>query len=65
MASAMEVEIAALYINAQVVIVFCQTLIDIGHPQPPIIICTNNKTTCGIVNGTMKQRRSKPIISLA
>ena len=30
MSSAMEAEIAALYINAQVVIVFCQTLIDMG-----------------------------------
>ena len=32
-----------------------------GHPQPPIDIRTDNKTACGIVNGTMKQRRSKAI----
>ena len=60
-ASAMEAEIAALYINAQALIVFRQTLIDMGHPQPPTVIRTDNKTACGIVNGTMKQRRSKAI----
>lgn len=61
MASAMEVKIAALYINAQALIVYWQTLIDMGHPQPPTVIPTDNKTACGIVNGTIKQQRSKAI----
>ena len=32
-----------------------------GQPQPPTVIRTNNRTACGIVNGTMKQKRSKAI----
>ena len=32
-----------------------------GHPQPPTLICTDNKTASGILNGTMKQKRSKAI----
>lgn len=27
---------------------------DMGHPQPPTPICTNNSSACGIINGTMK-----------
>ena len=61
MTTTMEAEIAALYINTQVVIVFRQTLIHMGHPQPPIIICTDNKTACDSVIGTIKQQHSKPI----
>ena len=32
-----------------------------GHPQPLTVICTDNKTACGIVNGTMKEQHSKAI----
>ena len=31
-----------------------------GHPQPPTLIRTDSKTSEGIINGTMKQRQSKP-----
>ena len=61
MTSAMEAEIAAMYENAQNFIEFRQTLTDMGHPQPPTVIRTDNKTACGIVTGTMKQKRSKAI----
>ena len=61
MASAMEAEIAALYENAQLVIKYHQTLEDMGHPQPPTAMSTDNRTACGIVNGTMRQKRSKAI----
>ena len=61
MGSAMEAEIAAMYENAQKIIKFRQTLSDMGHPQPPTLIWTDNHTACGIVNGTMKQERSKAI----
>jgi hypothetical protein len=61
MGSAMEAEIAAMYENAQKIIEFRQTLHDMGHPQPPTLIRTDNRTACGIVNGTMKQKRSKAI----
>ena len=61
MASAMEAEIAGLYENAQLVIEYRRTLEELGFPQPPTVIRTDNKTACGIVNGTMKQKRSKAI----
>lgn len=61
MASAMEAKIAALFINAQKLVKYRQTLQDIGHPQPPTPICTDNLSACGIINGTMKQKRSKSI----
>ena len=54
MASAMEAEIASIYLNAQLIVKRRQTLINMGHPQPPKLICTNNKTACGILDGTMK-----------
>ena len=61
MASAMEVEIAAPYINVQCITEFQTILTNMGHPQPPTIICTYNKTACGIFTGTMKQNKSKAI----
>ena len=61
MSSAMESEVAALYENAKKVIEFRHVLEDMGHPQPHTIIRTDNKTACGILNGTMKQKRSKAI----
>ena len=61
MASAMEADIAALYINAQRIMDFQTDLIDMGHPLPPTVLCTDSKTACGIITGTMKQKRSKAI----
>ena len=61
MASAMESEIAALFINAQKLVEYRQKVLEMGHPQPPTPIQTNNLSTCGIINGTMKQKRSKSI----
>ena len=61
MASAMEAKIAALYLNATLIIEYRQTLEEMGHPQPPTVIRTDNKTAHGILTGTMKQKRSKAI----
>ena len=36
-----------------------QCLIDLGHPQPPTPINTDNATAHGILNNTMKQKKSK------
>jgi hypothetical protein len=36
-------------------------LIEIGHPQPPTPIKTDNTTARGIITGTIKQKRSKAI----
>ncbi len=47
MASAAEAEIGALYINSQTAEVFRTTLIEMGHPQPPTTIQTDNSTAYG------------------
>jgi hypothetical protein len=61
MASAAEAEVAALYMNAQEMVPMRQCLIELGHPQPPTPIKTDNSTATGIINGTIKQKRSKAI----
>ena len=37
------------------------TLAELGHPQPPTPIRTDNSTANGIVNSTIRQNRSKAI----
>jgi hypothetical protein len=61
MGSAMEAEIRAMYMNAQKLVEYRQTLTDMGHPQKPTLIRTDNKTACGILTGSMKQKASKCI----
>ena len=61
MASAAEAEVAALYLNAQEALPIRQCLIDMGHPQPATPMNTDNQTATGILNGTIKQKRSKAI----
>ena len=60
-ASAAEAEIAALFVNAQDLVPLRVTLEELGHPQPPTAIRTDNSTANGIVNGTIKQKKSKAI----
>jgi hypothetical protein len=59
MVSAAESELAALFIMASEMILHCQTLIDMGWPQPKSPIQTNNSTAAGVVNNTIVPRRSK------
>ena len=61
MASAAEAEIAALFMNAKQAVPMRQALIEMGHPQPPTKIKTDNSTASGFVNDTIKQNRSKAI----
>ena len=61
MASAAEAEIAGIFLNAQEAIPIRRTLIELGHPQPPTAITTDNSTANGIINGEFKQKRSKAI----
>ena len=49
MASAAESELAALFITAREMIPHCQTLIDIGWPQPKSPIQTDNSTALGLL----------------
>ena len=61
MSSAAESEIGALFMNAKIAIPMRITLEELGHPQPPTPIKTDNTTANGIINGTVKQQRSKAI----
>ena len=49
MASAAEAEVAGLFINANKAIPIRHTLIEMGHPQPPIPLKTINTTAQGIL----------------
>jgi hypothetical protein len=59
MASAAESELAALFITAREMIPHCQTLINMGWPQPKSPIQTDNSTAAGVVNNTIVPCRSK------
>ena len=59
--SAAEAEVGAAFMNGQMGCPIRQTLIELGHPQPPTPIQTNNECAKGILNDTVKQKRSKAI----
>jgi hypothetical protein len=59
MASATEAEMGGLFLAAKEATVLRNTLADMGHPQPASPIQTDNACAAGIVNNTVKQRRSK------
>jgi hypothetical protein len=59
LASATEAEVGALFYNAQDACILRQTLHDLGYPQPATPIQTDNACAEGIVNETVKQKRSK------
>jgi hypothetical protein len=58
-ASAAESEVGACFHNAQSGAPLRVTLTELGHTQPPTPICTYNSTAFGILNKTIKQKRSK------
>ena len=59
MASAAEAELGALFITAKKVLPICQTLIEMGWPQPPIPVQTDNTTAVGVVNKTLVSNKLK------
>eukprot|EP00804_Cyclotella_cryptica_P028370 CCRYP_016433-RA/>CCRYP_016433-RA protein AED:0.40 eAED:0.40 QI:0/-1/0/1/-1/1/1/0/247 len=59
MSSAAETKLGALYINACEVIPLRHLLTEMGHPQPPTPIQTDNSTALGIVNNTIQPKRTK------
>ena len=61
MASAAEAELGALFMNAQEAVALRNCLEAMGYPQPPTSVKTDNNTAQGIINNTMKQKRSKAI----
>ena len=61
MSSATEAEVGALFHNAQDACSIRTTLEFLGHPQPATPIQTDNACAEGIINDTVKQKRSKAI----
>jgi hypothetical protein len=57
-ASASKAEVGVLFVNGQDAVVLRITLSEMDHPQPATPIRTNNSIVCGIINGTVKQKRS-------
>jgi hypothetical protein len=58
-ASAAESEVGACFHNAQSGAPLRVTITELGHNQPPTPLCTDNSTAFGILNETIKQKRSK------
>jgi hypothetical protein len=61
LASAAEAELGALFHNSKDAAWIRTILLTMGHPQPATPIQTDNACASGILNQTVKQRRSKAI----
>jgi hypothetical protein len=59
MSSAAEAELGALYINAREAVPLRQLLEQMGHPQPPTPMQTDNSTALGVVTSNIQPRRTK------
>jgi hypothetical protein len=59
MSSAAKAELGALYINASKAIPQRQLLEEMGHPQPPTPIQTDNSTTLRVVTSNIQPRKTK------
>jgi hypothetical protein len=57
--SEVEAEIGAVFTNAKEGAFIRTTLEELGHPQPPTPMETDNTTATGYSNGTIKQKRTK------
>jgi hypothetical protein len=61
MSSAAEAEIVSVFLDAKEATTLRTTLEEMGHPQPPTPLQTDNTTVMGYSNGTIKQRRTRAI----
>ena len=61
MSLAAEAELGAIFFNAKDGCMLRNTLLDLGHPQPPTPIQTDNACAAGIANETVQQKRCKAI----
>ena len=59
MTSATEAELAALYIMAREAVYIRIILDEMGHPQPPTPLQTDNSMADGVVNGKITPKRTK------
>ena len=58
-ASAAEAETGGLYLNGQEAVPIRTALAEMGHPQPPTPLETDNSTAYGIITSTIRQKLSK------
>ena len=58
---AAEAEVASLFYAAQTIAPLQITVDELGHKQPATPLRTDNNTASGIMNGTIRQQRSKAI----
>eukprot|EP00957_Ditylum_brightwellii_P087795 6685858-Ditylum_brightwellii.AAC.1 len=56
-----EADVGALFINAKKGEEMRVALEEMGHPNPPTPIMTDNSTACGIINNAVKQCRTRVI----
>jgi hypothetical protein len=61
LSSASEAEIGAIFENTKRATILRTTLEEMGYPQPPTPVQTDNSTACGIANDNIKQQRSRAI----
>jgi hypothetical protein len=59
LSSASEAKLAALFYNGKEGAIIQITLEELGHPQPPTPMVTDNSKASGIANKSVKQKRSK------
>lgn len=59
MSSAAEAELGALYINAREAVPARRLLKEMGHPQPPTPMQTDNSTALGVVTNNIQPKRTK------
>ena len=59
MASAVESETGAIFVNCQEAASLRETLIEMSHPQPATLVHVDNACAVGIINETFQQRKSK------
>ena len=58
MASTVEAESGALFLNCQEAVPIRITLEEMGYSQPPTPVQVDNSTVLGTATGTIKQRKS-------
>ena len=59
MSSAAEAELGALFINAKTAVPMRKTLEELGHPQPPTPVQTDNSTAYGVINNKIQPKATK------
>jgi hypothetical protein len=59
MSSATQSDIGEVFLNAKEGTVFSTTLEELGHPQPPTPLVTDNTTATCCINGKIKSIRTR------